>query len=37
MSRAYGWKKILGRVSVHIGVPLGDVERGVRVPGTWRL
>jgi hypothetical protein len=34
MPGAYGWKKFQGRVSLHIGAPLGDLGRGVRLPGT---
>ena len=32
----YVWKKVLERVSLHIGAPLGDLGRGVRLPGTLR-
>jgi hypothetical protein len=34
--RAYVWKKVLGRVSLHIGALLGDLGRGVRLLGTLR-
>jgi hypothetical protein len=36
MPGAYVWKKVLGRVYLHIGVALGDLERGVHLPGTLR-
>ena len=28
--------KVLGRVSLHIGAPLGDLGKGVHLPGTLR-
>ena len=36
MPGAYVWKKVLGRVSLHIGAPFGGLGRGVRIPGTMR-
>jgi len=33
----YVWKKVLGQVSLHIGAPLGDLGRGVRLPGAFRV
>jgi hypothetical protein len=36
MRGAYVWKKVLGRASLHIGAPLGDLGRGVHLPGTLR-
>jgi hypothetical protein len=34
---AYVWKKVLGRVSLHVRAPLGDLARGFRLPGTLRI
>jgi len=34
MTGAYVWKKVLGRVSLHIEASLGDMGREVRLPGT---
>jgi hypothetical protein len=36
MPGAYVWKKVLGRVSLHIGALLGELDRGVRLLGTSR-
>jgi len=36
MPGAYVWKKVLGRLSLHIGAPLGDLGRGVRLLGALR-
>ena len=37
MPGAHVWKKVLGRVSLLIGAPLGDLGRGVRLPGTLKF
>ena len=36
MLGAYVWKKVLEWVSLHTGALLGDLGRGVRLPGTLR-
>jgi len=37
MPGAYVWKKVLGLVSLLIGAPLGNLERGIRLPGTLKI
>jgi len=37
MSGACVWKKVLGWVCLHIGAPLGNLGRGVRLPGTLKI
>jgi hypothetical protein len=37
MPGAYVWKKVLERVSLHIGTPLGGPGSGVRLPGTLKI
>jgi len=34
---AYAWKKVLGRASLHIGTPLGNLGRGFRLLGTLKI
>ena len=36
MPGAYVWKKVLGRASLRIEAPLGDLGRGVLLSGTLR-
>ena len=35
MPGAYAWKKVLGRVSIHIGAPLGNLGRGGPSTGNF--
>jgi hypothetical protein len=37
MLGAYVWKKVLRQISLHIGALLGDLGRGVCLPGTLRI
>ena len=36
-SGAYVWKKVLGRVSFHLGVPFENLGKWVRLPETLKI